>query len=56
MEAVDTIKLNLGCGDKILEGYVNVDMSDNYSKKKPDVEADVRALPFENEYADEVGC
>lgn len=48
------IRLNLGCGNKLLEGYINVDKPGNYSGKKPDVEADIRSLPFEDEYADEI--
>lgn len=49
------VRLNLGCGDKILPGFVNVDLSDNWSGKEPDVIADVTgALPFPDHYADEV--
>ena len=49
------IKLNLGCGHKLLAGFVNVDLGDNWADKKPDVEADVtKPLPFPDNYADEV--
>jgi hypothetical protein len=49
------IKLNLGCGDKILEGYVNVDVVDSRAGKKPDVNCDIRNLTaFDENYADEV--
>jgi predicted SAM-dependent methyltransferase len=49
------MKLNLGCGDKILEGYVNVDVAESRLDKKPDVLCDLRALsPFEDNCADEV--
>jgi len=56
----DTIRLNLGCGAKILEGWVNVDTVSrggaNYQGVKgtdPDVNADIRDLPFDDDYADE---
>lgn len=48
------VRLNLGCGHKPLEGFVNVDLPNNWSDLKPDVEADVRKLPFPNGYADEI--
>ena len=48
-------KLNLGCGDKILEGYINVDIVDERASQQPDVKCDIRDLSyFENDYADEV--
>lgn len=45
------MKLNLGCGDKVLEGWVNVDMTTEH----PDVvQADITGrLPFEDDSADE---
>jgi predicted SAM-dependent methyltransferase len=48
------VRLNLGCGGKILAGYINCDFEDNHSGIKPDVVCDVRKLPFEDEYADEI--
>ena len=48
------IKLNLGCGDKILKGFVNVDI-----KKFPGVNiaADLnKNLPFKDNYADYILC
>jgi SAM-dependent methyltransferase len=49
------VKLNLGCGDKILDGYINVDVADQRAGKLPDVICDVRKLEkFSDNYADEV--
>lgn len=49
------VRLNLGCGDKILPGYVNVDLAGNWSGKMPDVVADITStLPFDDNFADEV--
>jgi predicted SAM-dependent methyltransferase len=45
------LKLNLGCGPEKLEGWVNVDFEKGC---KPDVVADVRQLPFEDETVDEL--
>jgi SAM-dependent methyltransferase len=50
-----SVKLNLGCGDKILPGYVNVDVAPTRAGRKPDVICDLRRLePFQDESADEV--
>jgi len=48
-------RLNLGCGDKILEGYVNVDVVDERAGATPDISCDITDLSiFEDNYADEI--
>lgn len=50
-----SIKLNLGCGDKILPDYINVDVAHERAGKQPDVICDVRNLDkFPDNYADEI--
>ncbi len=47
--------LNLGCGDKILPGYTNVDVAQERAGRQPDVICDIRNLiAFEDDYADEI--
>jgi SAM-dependent methyltransferase len=49
------MRLNIGCGPRILDGFVNVDLENNWSKVKPQVVADIsKPLPFETESADEI--
>lgn len=48
------VRLNLGCGDKILEGYINVDFAESRKGNKPDVIANLRDMGFSNDYADEI--
>jgi SAM-dependent methyltransferase len=49
------VRLNLGCGDKILEGYVNVDVAPSRAGKVPDVLCDLRNLSsFASDSADEI--
>lgn len=48
------IKLNLGCGNRHLQGFVNTDLPNNWCKRKPDLEADVRKLELPTNYADEI--
>lgn len=54
-EPAIAVRLNLGCGDKILPGYVNVDVVEARAGKQPDVICDLRQLTaFESDSADEV--
>ncbi len=46
------IHLNIACGAKIWDGFVNIDFPGNWSKIKPDVECDVRKLTLPDNYAD----
>jgi hypothetical protein len=49
------VKLNLGCGDKILPGCVNVDVAPTRAGQKPDVICDLHKLePFQDAAADEI--
>ncbi|MGE5098009.1 MAG: methyltransferase domain-containing protein [Betaproteobacteria bacterium] len=49
------LKLNLGCGDKILPGYVNVDVVEARAGMKPDVVCDLHDLaPFSDDSAEEI--
>jgi ubiquinone/menaquinone biosynthesis C-methylase UbiE len=47
------VRLNLGCGNKILPGWVNVDVASK--RQPPDVIADVtKPLPFADNHADAI--
>jgi SAM-dependent methyltransferase len=49
------VRLNLGCGDKILPGFVNVDVVEARAGQRPDVICDLHQLhPFADDSADEV--
>ncbi len=49
------VRLNLGCGDKILPGYVNVDVVESRAGMAPDVVCDLHSLtPFPDGFADEI--
>lgn len=49
------VRLNLGCGDKILEGYTNVDVASERAGKLPDIVCDIRRLEkFSDSSADEI--
>lgn len=43
-----SIRLNLGCGNKKIDGFIGVDIKD------ADVQADIRNLPFADESVDEI--
>src|SRR5210317_351877 len=45
----EVVRLHLGCGEKLWDGFVNVDIQGDV-----DVQADLRELPFDEEYADEI--
>ncbi len=46
------VHLNIGCGFKLWDGFINIDFPGNWSGKKPDIEADIRAIPLPDNYAD----
>lgn len=49
----DVIRLNIGCGKQLWDGFINIDSPGNWSGKKPDIETDIRKLPLPENYADE---
>lgn len=54
-KSAPVVRLNLGCGDKILPGYVNVDVVEARAGKSPDVICDLHKLTcFDNDHADEI--
>ena len=49
------VKLNLGCGDKILLGYINVDVVESRKGNKPDLLCDITKLDkFADNSVDEI--
>jgi ubiquinone/menaquinone biosynthesis C-methylase UbiE len=49
------VKLNLGCGDKILMGYINVDVAESRKGSKPDLVSDITKLDkFADNSVDEI--
>ena len=49
-EAGIPIKINAGCGDMILKGYINIDLYSEFAE----VKADIAHLPYRDNYADEI--
>jgi SAM-dependent methyltransferase len=50
-----SLRLNLGCGDKILAGYINVDVAESRAGKSPDILCDLHDLkPIDSDSVDEV--
>jgi hypothetical protein len=51
----EQVRLNLGCGDKILPGYINVDVVASRAGREPDVICDLHDLTaFADDSADEI--
>lgn len=48
------VRLNLGCGDKKLPGYINVDYAPSRKGVTPDVMLDLRKLTFQDATVDEI--
>lgn len=54
-DGTQPLRLNLGCGNKILPGYVNVDVAPARAGMRPDVICDLRDLSdFDDDSVDEV--
>ncbi len=56
-DANKPLRLHLGCGEKILPGYINIDYPNsehNVMTIEPDVHADILALTFPPESVDEI--
>jgi predicted SAM-dependent methyltransferase len=51
-ERTRMLKLHLGCGETILEGWVNIDKYD----PRADVKADICYLPYEDNSVDEIAA
>ena len=50
-----TLKINAGCGAKILPGWVNIDIQPSpKAKRQPDILSDLRSIPLEDACADQL--
>jgi predicted SAM-dependent methyltransferase len=48
------VKINAGCGQRILNGYKNVDVVPSRAGRQPDIVADLRKIPLPDSCAEEV--
>jgi len=48
------MKLHLGCGNKYLDGYINIDLPDVNRDKKPDIEKNILDLSYKSCVIDEI--
>lgn len=55
-ERVRSVKLNVCCGARILDGYTNVDITSTPGAAVPDILADARSIPLDAGCADEILC
>ncbi len=47
-------RLNLGCGDRHWEGFINIDMWDGHSDPEPDMVSDIRSMSFPDNTMEEI--
>jgi hypothetical protein len=49
------MKLNIGCGRHVLDGWTNIDIQQSpHGTKPPDIMCDIRQIPLPDECADEI--
>lgn len=46
------IHLNIGCGTKFWDGFVNIDFDNNWCNVKPDIACDIRKIDLPDNHAD----